>query len=776
MAGSGKTTMMAAARTAWEGRGLVVAGAATAAVAATNLHAEAGIPSTTIATWLLRIKGGRGLSGVDVLVVDEASMVDDRQMAALLAESARTGTKIVPIGDPLQLRAAGVGGGFAAIHRQVAGLTLKENRRQRDPLERKALERWRAGGESERPQDRQELQRQALRLWGQGERVRAGQGAEDTMAQLLADWLTAREPYRAAGTPEAVHDELAQVLVLAGTNAAVDRLNAVARELRRERGELEGPDHRYRLPGRRTIALAIGDHVRVRKNDYRARRGVGAVNVLNGYRGHITAIGADRRVEVEWRQAGPDGPTVVREWLTPDYIASGGLSHGTAMTVAAAEGLTADHALIYGMGLDPHTLYAAMTRDRERARLYLPRELLESDFDRVRHGKVRSEADALQRALAAYAATLDDDRVDRLLTPEPEPIAQEEQDARQPAPATVEREDRGRGRGDRQRTGREQEKREAAAASLNEARAAIQLAGARLALSRSAYGVGLLSDDELTERLSSLAEQVEAASTALEAAEQERHRYARNGGGPTELALLAERDKLAANLRRVEAAERAERRLQQARQQILEGHAEASRLRQRESELAAEVENLGSLLPSHRARRRELTEVELPQVRERLEQLGERLAPIRAQGPALEQAARESVEQAPPRVVWSMIRRRHDDLVGDFAAAQRGARSVDVTNADSRAATARLTRDQAQEELAAGLSESERRADLPPDQRDIEQRVRSEEASRRRTERERDDIDRERRSAHERSQRRQTERDREPSRQSPASERDVPSR
>uniref|UniRef100_UPI003EC0A858 AAA family ATPase n=1 Tax=Nonomuraea sp. bgisy094 TaxID=3413781 RepID=UPI003EC0A858 len=121
VAGSGKTTMMAAARTAWEGQGMVVAGAATAAVAAANLQAEAGIPSSTIATWLLRIEGGRGLSGVDVLVVDEASMVDDRQMAALLAESARTGTKIVPIGDPLQLRAAGVGGGFAAIHRQVAG-------------------------------------------------------------------------------------------------------------------------------------------------------------------------------------------------------------------------------------------------------------------------------------------------------------------------------------------------------------------------------------------------------------------------------------------------------------------------------------------------------------------------------------------------------------------------------------------------------------------------------------------------------------------------------
>ncbi|GAA5770780.1 hypothetical protein Aros01_07308 [Streptosporangium roseum] len=51
------------------------------------------------------------------------------------------------------------------------------------------------------------------------------------------------------------------------------------------------------------------------------------------------------------------------------YIASGGLSHGTAMTVAATQDLTGEHALVYGMSLDPHTLYAAMTRDRLSAHL-----------------------------------------------------------------------------------------------------------------------------------------------------------------------------------------------------------------------------------------------------------------------------------------------------------------------------------------------------------------------------------------------------------------------
>ncbi|MEV4066191.1 hypothetical protein [Nonomuraea dietziae] len=55
-------------------------------------------------------------------------------------------------------------------------------------------------------------------------------------------------------------------------------------------------------------------------------------------------------------------------------------------------------------------------------------------------------------------------------------------------------------------------------------------------------------------------------------------------------------------------------------------------------------------------------------------------------------------------------------------------------------------REHARQELAAALDESERRADLPPGQRDIEHRVRSEEGARLRAEREKTERERERRS------------------------------
>ena len=53
--GTGKTTLMRAARTAWEAEGYTVAGAATAAVAAQNLQLESGIEARTVAQWVREI-------------------------------------------------------------------------------------------------------------------------------------------------------------------------------------------------------------------------------------------------------------------------------------------------------------------------------------------------------------------------------------------------------------------------------------------------------------------------------------------------------------------------------------------------------------------------------------------------------------------------------------------------------------------------------------------------------------------------------------------------
>ncbi|GAA2301927.1 hypothetical protein GCM10010149_59030 [Nonomuraea roseoviolacea subsp. roseoviolacea] len=698
VAGAGKTTIMAAARSAWECRGLVVTGAATAAVAAIGLAAESGIASSTIAHWLLRIENGPGLDGVDVLVVDEAAIVDDRQLAVVLTEAQRTATKVVLIGDPVQLRAIGVGGLFAAIHRQVDGMVLGENRRQRDVGERAALALWRDG-----------QREQALRTWSQAGRVHAGRGADDTMAAMLADWQQARAAY--AGD---VHAELAAVALLAGSNADVDRLNSAARMVRRAAGEITGPEVRYRQPGGRTLALAVGDHVRIHTNDYRARRGQGA-NVLNGYRGRVMAFDAQRRVLVEWRAPHPDGPRLEREWIEADYIAGGGLSYGTALTVAATQGATVDRALVYGHGLDPHSLYAAMSRNREAVHLYLPRELLETDADRARRGAPDSCEVELQRALAAYAATLYGDRADHLLTPEPEPIARQSRPTLPALDAYAPDTELERARAELQ-------------AAEREAELAVQRARILQSLTGSPYGVGLVGDAELGRRMGQLGKRLTATTAKVEAAEEIVQRLTAEGGGHHERRLMAERATLDEQMRRIETAEAAAHRLQQNRQAAAEVRQRLAELRGQER--AIERERAG-LRPWQRARRRDLT-VTLTELHHRQDHLTQRLAGILVGAPVLEEAARQAAAQVPPAGAWSQVRQRHAELVRSFDTALRVARERDIALARLLAHEPRRVEAAARHELIAIQRETARRGDLTPDQRDLEQLIRAEYAASRR--------------------------------------------
>ncbi|HEY9372301.1 MobF family relaxase [Streptomyces sp.] len=414
-AGTGKTTIMSATRIGWEAAGLRVAGAATAAVAASLLQAESGIASATVASWLMDVRaGGRRMAHTDVLVLDEAAMIDDRDVAELLTAAAEHGVKVVGIGDWAQLKAIGVGGGFKRAWEIADGLELSENRRQKDAGERAALEAWLDGG-----------RRTALSMLAEHGRVHAVRTPDEAYAAMLGAWKDT-----VARLEGDVHDRIEDLVVLAARNADVEVLNAGARELRKKAGEL-GEGHTYALAGGGRLELAPGDIVRIKRNDYRTRRG-GDIDILNGYRGQVTHTSKDG-VTVEWRRPAEDGGhTLERAWIPAGQIADGALMHGYAMTIAAAQGLTADHALVYGVGADAHALYPALSRARQATHLWLPAGVLESDEVRLSLGDARSQDELLDRAVAAYADSLEHDRDDRMVSDELEaaPAAPVPQQAR----------------------------------------------------------------------------------------------------------------------------------------------------------------------------------------------------------------------------------------------------------------------------------------------------------------------------------------------------------
>ncbi|MDN3262890.1 MobF family relaxase [Streptomyces sp. CSDS2] len=394
-AGTGKSTLMEACRIAWDATGHTYAGATVSAVAAKSLADASGIPARSIASWLQQIRDGNGLTGIDVLVVDEATMSNDRQAAALFKEAARTGTKIVAIGDPKQLQAIGPGGWFREVHRLVGGLTLTENRRQRNAAERAALEVWRTGDHE-----------QALRILADTGRVHATESAIEAHEQILTTWDELR------GRWSDPHDLIDSLTVLAAKNTDVDLLNLGAQQIRRQRGEL-GAEHRYALSGGADLNLAVGDLVRVRQNDYRSRRGEGP-DVLNGYRAVVTAIDEAHRVEIAWRDKTTND--IVSAWFDPQAVSSGALSLGYAMTVAASQGLTSEVSLLYGHGANAFAVYPGITRGRAENHLWLPLQVVEDAETQARLGAARTETERLQRAVTAFAKFLGQDRGDSMVS------------------------------------------------------------------------------------------------------------------------------------------------------------------------------------------------------------------------------------------------------------------------------------------------------------------------------------------------------------------------
>jgi len=148
VAGSGKTTALEVVRAAFEDDGYRVLGTAVSGQAARALATEAGVDSRTVASLVWRLEhGSLTLDADTLLLIDEAGIAEDAQRLKLLVAVEAAGATAVVIGDHHQLGAVGPGGGLEALvaRHDPALVVLDQNVRQRDPAERSALERLRAG-------------------------------------------------------------------------------------------------------------------------------------------------------------------------------------------------------------------------------------------------------------------------------------------------------------------------------------------------------------------------------------------------------------------------------------------------------------------------------------------------------------------------------------------------------------------------------------------------------------------------------------------------------
>ncbi len=326
-AGTGKGFTLGVAQAAWSAADVQVLGAAVAARAAAELRTGAGIPSMTIASLIGQLDDGKALARRSVLVIDEAGMVGTRQLARLVEHASSRGAKVVLVGDPRQLPEIDAGGVLGALAQHVPVLTLSENRRQSEPWERAALNQFRSGS-VEKALD-------AFEIHGRIERVAT---LADVRARIVDAWASAR-----------IDGE--EPIMLAARREDVRALNKLARATMAER--LDGPT--LVVDGE---PFQAGDHVMTLRNNRR-------LDVRNGERGFVQTINVGRRsMTVQMTDRVVELPST--------YLEAGHVTHGYAMTVHKAQGVTADRAFVLSTDVLYREMgYVAMSRGRLGNHLYV---------------------------------------------------------------------------------------------------------------------------------------------------------------------------------------------------------------------------------------------------------------------------------------------------------------------------------------------------------------------------------------------------------------------
>ncbi|NTA40575.1 Ti-type conjugative transfer relaxase TraA, partial [Agrobacterium salinitolerans] len=387
-AGAGKSTMLAAARAAWEAQGYQVHGAALAGKAAEGLEESSGIQSRTLASWSYSWDHGRDLiGGRDVFVIDEAGMVGSRQLARFIGEAEERGAKIVLVGDHEQLQAIGAGAPFRAIAEQIGHVELSGIRRQRHDWQREASVAFATHKTAE-----------GLAAYRDHGGIHFAESRDEAMARIVRDYVADSED-RPDGSRVAMAHRRADVRAL---NAAIrselqnrQRLGS-PQELSAGADRGDGEELTFQTDnGKR--AFAPGDRIIFLENNR-------DLAVKNGMLGTVEHVAKDRIIA---RLDGRGGDSV--SIATDSYQA---IDHGYATTIHKNQGATVDRAFVLASStMDRHLAYVAMTRHRDSVQLYADITEFTNAGRLVDHGVAPYEHNPQSRA--SYFVTLENDKGDQ---------------------------------------------------------------------------------------------------------------------------------------------------------------------------------------------------------------------------------------------------------------------------------------------------------------------------------------------------------------------------
>jgi len=323
-AGSGKTTMLKAAKELYEQKGYNVTGMSFTGNSAEKLQRETGIPSATIHSSLYmlqkeELQPARRPTEREIMrqtmpqiwIVDEASMTGNKQMLELTQRASEQNAKLVLVGDRWQFPAISAGSPFAVLQeKEVCGkVEMKDFLRQRD----------------------QNL-KEAVRESVLGDVKKAVEKLEDSTMEI-ANKEKRREQIvkEFTGREKEVRDK---TMILTSRNSSREKLNADIRQELQNKDELDKKEFAFKTTSNRgkesEKSFAKGDKVIFLKNDR-------ALDVKNGTMGAIEKINKQGDMSVKTENGTKDF-NVKKNY---DHI-----DHGYAITNYKAQSQTIESVLI----------------------------------------------------------------------------------------------------------------------------------------------------------------------------------------------------------------------------------------------------------------------------------------------------------------------------------------------------------------------------------------------------------------------------------------------
>lgn len=330
--GTGKSYLLKPIKEHYEMHKCRVIGAALSGKVAKSLQTDTGIQSSTIASLTYKLANQQlKLTSKDVLIIDEAGMVDFSSMALLIREAKKTGSKVILVGDPDQLKPIHKGEIFRGIAAVTGYIELEHIKRQNNLGDRLASMNMAKGMIAE-----------AIDHYHEKGAIVFSETTKNAAQNLIDDWQK-----------DITETNLQDSILLAFTRTSVGYLNYKARLALKEK-QLINQEEIVFQGVEKELKISVGERLLFRQNDK-------TLGVRNGDLGTVQSI---KKNQFQIKLDSGELLTIPNTYNKMDY--------GYALTVHKSQGMTVKHSkvLIDSKYWDRHLSFVAMTRHKDSLKIY----------------------------------------------------------------------------------------------------------------------------------------------------------------------------------------------------------------------------------------------------------------------------------------------------------------------------------------------------------------------------------------------------------------------